>query len=87
MGIMMAGALFIYRYLTSRMGTLVDVATTLAFLSAPLFAYLNIRAVSAARLSVDTAPPRWLSLLAWVGLVFLTLFSLLFLVVHFGYGE
>lgn len=48
--VMMAGAMLIYRYLTSHMRTMVDFTMTLAFLSAPLFAHLNCRAVSAANL-------------------------------------
>ncbi|NIP86200.1 MAG: divalent metal cation transporter, partial [Planctomycetales bacterium] len=65
----------------------VDFATTLAFLSAPLFAYLNFRVISAANLPKAAAPPKWLHLLSWAGLVFLTCFSILFLVVRFGYGK
>ncbi|HUU85173.1 MAG TPA: divalent metal cation transporter [Phycisphaerae bacterium] len=87
MVVMMAGALLIYQCLTSRMGTLVDFATTLAFLSAPLFAYLNHRAITRGKLPAGTAPPQWLSVLSWVGLVFLTCFSVLFLVVRFGFGQ
>ena len=85
--VMMAGALLIYKYLTSRMRTLVDFATTLAFLSAPLFAYLNYRVISGGRLPKEAAPPKWLYVLSWAGLVFLTCFSILFLVVRFGYGK
>jgi Mn2+/Fe2+ NRAMP family transporter len=82
---MMAGTLLIFQYVTSVMRPLVDFATTVAFLSAPLFAYLNCRAIRAAKLSRDAAPPKWLVVLSWLGLVFLSLFSVLFLVVHFGY--
>jgi Mn2+/Fe2+ NRAMP family transporter len=84
---MIGGALLIYLFLTSVMRTLVDGVTTLAFLSTPLFAYLNCRAISAAKLPPQAAPPRWLSALAWVGLAFLSGFSVLFLVVRFGYGK
>lgn len=84
MVLMMAGALLIYKFLTSRMLALVDFATTLAFVSAPLFAYLNCRAISTAKLKGDAAPPTWLRILSWLGLAFLTGFSILFLVVRFG---
>lgn len=85
--VMMTGAVVIYQYLTSHMRTLVDFTMTLAFLSAPLFAYLNCRAVSVANLPEWMAPPRWLRVLSWAGLAFLTGFSLLFLIVHFGYAK
>jgi Mn2+/Fe2+ NRAMP family transporter len=82
--VMMAGTLLIFKYFTSSMRTLVDFATTLAFLSAPLFAYLNHRVMSHAGLPDEAAPPKWLRILSWGGLVFLTAFSLLFLGVRFG---
>ena len=84
---MIAGALSIYGYLTSHMRTLVDFATTLAFLSAPLFAYLNYRVISTANLPPETAPPKWLEVLTWAGLLFLTCFSVLYLVVRFGFPQ
>jgi Mn2+/Fe2+ NRAMP family transporter len=84
---MMVGALLVFRYLTSRMRTLVDFATTLAFLSAPLFAYLNYRVIARGNLPAAAAPPRWLRALSGLGLLFLTCFSILFLIVRFGYGK
>ncbi|MHC4064984.1 MAG: Nramp family divalent metal transporter [Planctomycetota bacterium] len=87
MVVMMAGALLIYRYLTSRMLTLVDFATTLAFLSAPLFAYLNYRVITTAELPAEAIPPKWLKVLSWAGLIFLTCFSILFLFLRFKYGK
>ena len=57
----------------------------MAFLSAPLFAYLNCRVISSRELPEEAAPARWLRVLSWVGLTFLTCFSVLFLIVHFGY--
>lgn len=84
---MAAGAVLIFQFLTSHMRTLVDVVTTLAFLSAPLFAYLNHRVMATAELPTGAAPPRWLNALSWAGLAFLTCFSILFLVVRFGFGR
>ena len=85
--VMMGGALVIFRFFTSHMRTLVDFAATLAFVSAPLFAYLNLRVISSGDLPAEMAPPKWLRVLSWAGLLFLTCFSILFLVVHFGYRE
>jgi len=83
--LMMIGAVLILLCVTSIMRPLVNFTMTLAFLSAPLFAYLNCRAISGARLPRETAPPKWLRVLSWTGLIFLTCFSILFLVVHFVY--
>lgn len=79
-------ALLILTFLTTRMRTLIDFATSLAFLSAPLFAYLNCRVIRTARLPAGDAPPQWLIVLSWAGLAFVTGFSILYLVVRFGYN-
>jgi Mn2+/Fe2+ NRAMP family transporter len=85
--VMIAGALLIFWKVTSVMSSLVRFAMTLAFLSAPLFAYLNHRVITSGDLPSEAAPPRWLRLLSWTGLVFLSCFSVLFLVVWFWSGR
>ncbi len=82
--VVVAGAMLILVYLTSHMRHLLDFVTTVAFLSAPLFAYLNYRAIFAAPLPDEAIPPTWLRVLSWIGLAFLVCFSLLFLWVRFG---
>jgi Mn2+/Fe2+ NRAMP family transporter len=67
------------------MRPLVDVTTTVAFLSAPLFAWLNCKAIATGDVPPEAAPPKWLRVLSWAGVVFLTCFSILFLVVYFGF--
>ncbi|UCE60013.1 MAG: Nramp family divalent metal transporter [Phycisphaerales bacterium] len=85
--IMIVGALLIFQYLTSHMRTLVDFAASVAFLSAPLFAYLNYRVIAGGSLPREAIPPRWLLVLSWAGLVFLAGFSILYLEVRFGWLE
>jgi Mn2+/Fe2+ NRAMP family transporter len=85
MGAMMVGAVLIFVFVTSIMRPLVDVTTTVAFLSAPLFAWLNCKAIATMDGAKDAAPPKWLRGLSWAGVFFLTCFSILFLVVHFGF--
>ncbi len=87
MVVMMAGALLILGCMTKHMQGLVDFAATLAFLSAPLFAYLNWRVIVAGDLPDEALPPKWLRALTWAGLVFLTGFSILYLIVRLGFGE
>jgi Mn2+/Fe2+ NRAMP family transporter len=84
---MIAGALLIFGFLTSHMRTLVDFTTTLAFVSAPLFAYLNLHVISKAKLPQNAAPPMWLHILSWAGLAFLVCFSVIFLIVRFRSGQ
>ena len=87
MASMMAGAMLVFVYVTSVMGTLVRFTMTVAFLSAPLFAYLNCRALKSPGFPQEASPPRWIRILSWLGLAFLICFSILFLIVHFGNGS
>jgi len=58
---------------------LVDLATTLSFLVAPVLGYINFRLVSSNQVPEEYRPKGWLKWLSWSGLVFLTGFALLFL--------
>jgi Mn2+/Fe2+ NRAMP family transporter len=72
LAVLMVGALALILYLRSRFTTLIDLATTLSFLTAPIVGYLNYRAVLAGAEGGDLAPPGWWRALAWAGLVFLS---------------
>jgi Mn2+/Fe2+ NRAMP family transporter len=65
---------------------MVDLATTLSFLTAPVLAYLNYKLVTADHMPDDCKPQPWLKWLSWSGLVFLTGFALLYLywIIRFG---
>lgn len=65
------------------MGALVDFATTMAFLTAPLMAMLNYRIIRSAKVPQAHQPPRWLLILSWMGLVFLFGFALLYIITRF----
>jgi Mn2+/Fe2+ NRAMP family transporter len=65
---------------------MVDLATTLSFLTAPVLAYLNYRLVTADHMPEGCTPKPWLKWLSWSGMIFLTGFALLYLywIVRFG---
>lgn len=65
---------------------MVDLATTLSFLTAPVLAYLNYKLVTAEHMPDDCKPQPWLKWLSWSGMVFLTGFALLYLywIISFG---
>jgi Mn2+/Fe2+ NRAMP family transporter len=65
------------------MKALIDFATTLAFLAAPLFAYINLRTVTSKHMPEGTRPSKGLIIFSWVGIVFLVSFSVLFIVWRF----
>ena len=59
-------------------------AESLAFLSAPLFAYLDYRVIRTGKLLEETKPQAWLHVLTWIGQTFLACFSAVYLVMHFS---
>lgn len=58
---------------------LVDVATILSFLTAPLLGYINHRTIYNTDVPENAQPKGWLFVLSWAGIIFLTGFALLFL--------
>ncbi len=80
---MIAGTFLIIRFLSSSMNWLVDLATTLSFLTAPLLGYLNLRVMTADHVPVEARPGRALVLFSKAGIVFLAAFGVVFLVWRF----
>ncbi len=57
---------------------MVDLATTISFLTTPVLAILNYWAVLS--VPIEEQPPMWLKIYAWIGMVFLSLFSVFYLI-------
>lgn len=57
---------------------LVDTATTISFLIAPLIAVLNFRLVMADKIGKENSPNRLMKVISYIGLVFLFAFSIWF---------
>ncbi|MGR9106521.1 MAG: Nramp family divalent metal transporter, partial [Gammaproteobacteria bacterium] len=76
-------ALAIISLFTGELKTLIDFATTLSFLSAPLYAYINYRVILAPHVPAAFRPPRWLRILTYFGLFALSLFAAAFMVWRF----
>ena len=62
---------------------LVDVATTISFLVAPIIAIFNFKLVTCKYLEKNYQPPVWLKILSYSGIVFLTGFAIFFIVTRF----
>ena len=58
---------------------LIDIATTLSFLTAPVLAYINYRLIFHSDVDSEFHPPAWLHYLAVSGLLFLTGFALFYI--------
>lgn len=79
LALLMVGALGFIVYLRQRFTALIDLATTLSFLTAPVIGYLNLRAVSSAEIPPELRPPWWWRSLAWVALALLAALGLVYL--------
>lgn len=84
--IVVSGSLIIIGFLLNEMTLLVDLATTLSFLTAPILAYINYKVVTGKTMPTEFKPKKGLRILSWIGIIFLGGFSLLFLVWRFGQG-
>ena len=69
------GAFFIISRYLNNLKQLVDLATILSFVVAPLAGYLNLRVIYSNEIEEKYRPPRWLRNLAIAGLVFLFVFT------------
>lgn len=81
-------AMFIIHFFRARFTQLIDLVTIIAFLTAPIFAYLNLRLMASDHLPAGSRPALWLRLLSYAGMIFLLAFGLLYLAqrLHFIAG-
>ncbi len=77
-------ALLIIDAFVNRLTDLVDLVTTMSFLTAPFFAFLNYRLITSTHTPEALRPGPRLRLLSWLGLAYFIGFGILFLVFRFG---
>lgn len=73
--------LLIYIYHDDPKGfkALVNLATSVSFIIAPAIAILNLILVSEKHVGEKFSPPGWLKILAWLGVLFLSVFSIFYI--------
>tara|TARA_R100000455_G_C6225424_1_gene88519 strand:- start:62 stop:733 length:672 start_codon:yes stop_codon:yes gene_type:complete len=57
---------------------MIDLATSLSFLTAPALAFINYKLIFSSLTPKEHQPKTWLKVLSWLGMTFLTAFALLF---------
>ena len=72
--------MLIITFFLKGMSFLVDLATTLSFLTAPLLGYLNLKVVTGKNVPTENQPNLWLKILSWVGLIVLTGFGIYYII-------
>ena len=80
--ILVFGSLGIILLFGSKLKQLVDLATTISFMIAPMVALANYKLVSYPFLEKNAVPPAWLRKLAIGGIIYLIGFGLLFIYVR-----
>ncbi len=84
LGLFLVGTLFLLHFHPNNMLQLVDLATSLSFLTAPILGWWNYRLVNDKNFPSAFQPSAFLKGLSWLGLIFLSLFSLVFLLSKLG---
>lgn len=83
MAVLLVGSLVVLLWLLTSLKTLVDVATTASFLTAPMLAMLNHRAITSPDVPESARPRGWLRMASLAGIAFLSLFALYYLYVRY----
>ena len=78
------GAFLIIFLFGKHMKALVDLATSVSFLIAPVIAIVNFRLVTGNYMEKKYRPKPWLIALSWAGIIFLTGFAVIYVLVTFG---
>lgn len=73
------GSIILLSVLASSMQFMVKLATTISFVTAPILAILNYKVLTHKHMPKDAIPKLWLRIFAWVGMIFLTAFSLFYI--------
>ncbi len=79
LSILSVGTIAIFLFLLPEMGKLVQIATVLSFITAPLYAFLNYRLVISKQMPENFRPKKELRILSIIGLLFLSGFTLFYL--------
>lgn len=74
-----AGSLLLLIFLGDRFRFLVDLATTMSFLTAPVLAFMNHKLIHQPEVEQEFRPRPWLYWLSISGIIFLTAFALMYL--------
>lgn len=81
--ILLGGSAILMTLLSGSLSTMVNLATILSFMVAPIIAWMNFSLVKAANISPTMRPGKIMRLLSWLGLIFLWGFALIYAYVQF----
>ena len=79
--ILAGGTISIFIFLLSEMGLLIQIATVLSFITAPFYAFLNYKLVLSDQMPNAAKPSKGMKILSVLGLLFLSSFALVYLLI------
>ena len=77
------GTMLIFYFLLSEMGTLVEIATILSFITAPFYAILNYKLIMSENMPEAHKPSKSLRILSIIGILFLSIFAIGYILTRF----
>lgn len=83
--IVVIGTVALLAFFQRTMRFMVDLATTISFITAPILAYLNYRAMMHNHIPQHARPGKWLIVYSQIGMVFLTIFTLVYIAWELGW--
>ena len=78
--VILAGSLIVVLQFAGNLREIVDFATVLSFMIAPVIAVINFRLVTGKYLDKNVQPSIWLKILSFAGILFLAGFAIYFLI-------
>jgi len=78
--VLLAGSLIVVLQFAGNLREIVDFATVLSFMIAPIIAIFNFRLVTGKYLEKNVQPSIWLKILSFAGILFLSVFAIYFLI-------
>ncbi|MEQ9423528.1 MAG: divalent metal cation transporter [Cyclobacteriaceae bacterium] len=70
-------------YFSNKLGALIDLATVLSFVVAPIIAIINYKVVTGKQVLAEHQPKPWLKNLSYAGILFLVGFTIIYLTTRF----
>ena len=81
--ILIGGTILLLSFFADRMKTMVDLATTLSFITAPVLAFMNFKVIRSNLVPKEHHPKKWLVLLSYAGIIILSMTSMYYIVWKF----
>lgn len=78
-----AGAIILMAFYSRSMRVMVDLATTLSFITAPILAFMNYKAVTHSHVPLSFRPKKAMRWYAWTGILFLSAFAIFYIIWNF----